>query len=167
MHPASNDVPDDLHTSVTLFSQVTSHTEVVENTTDKLFVMGISEYIRDHIQTFNIRFAATYTLFRPILIRLHRCRLNRTTSKRWDNTSVPTNGSTVLISGYLDGENPHALLVEIETMQFIAPPRSGESAGSPQAPGRMKFGIPKGFAYALYEVYLLLTTLRQDQRAEQ
>jgi hypothetical protein len=52
---------------------------------------------------------------------------------------------TVLISGYLDGENAGAaLLVEVETMQFITPTRGGEGVGPSRTPGKTRFGIPIG-----------------------
>ena len=72
-----------------------------------------------------------------------------TTSKRWEKTTVPTNGTTVMVSGYIGGENLGALQVEVETMQFITPARGNEGAGLPRTPGRTRFGIPMGFVFLM------------------
>jgi hypothetical protein len=85
---------------------------------------------------------------------LSRCRLNRTTSKRWENTTVPAQGTAVLVSGYLSGDGPRGMFVEVETMHFVAPTtRSAEGTGSSQTPGKSKFGIPTGFVCWLYDVF--------------
>lgn len=62
---------------------------------------------------------------------------------------MPTHGSTVLVSGYIDGKSAGELRVEVETMQFITPTRGGEGIGSPRTPGRSKFGIPMGFVHTI------------------
>ena len=145
--PASDDTPGELHTSVTLSGRVVSAADATDNGADKFFTLEVSDYIRDRIQTFNIWFAPFLFLFRYFLIGLHRCRLNRTTSRRWEKTTVPTHGTTVLVSGYIDGENVGVLRVEIETMQFITPARGGEGVGFPRTPGKTRFGIPVGFVF--------------------
>ena len=144
MDPSSEDTPDDLRTSVTLSGRVVPVADTI-NSTDKFFTLEVSEYIRDRTQTFNIRFVAPPLTSKCVLMSFHRCRLNRTSSKRWENTTGPAHGSTVLVSGYLMGENPASLQVEVETMHFITALRGGEGVRSPQMSGKTKFGIPKGF----------------------
>ena len=56
--PAGKDTPDDLRTSVTLSGRVAPLSEMIGNTTDKFFMLELSDYIRDHMQTFTIRFAS-------------------------------------------------------------------------------------------------------------
>lgn len=161
MDPASEDIPGDLCTSVTLSGRVILLADATGNSADKFFTLEVSEYVRDRAQTFNIRFAASTLSLRQLLTDFCRCRLNRTTSKRWENTTGPAHGSTVLISGYLGGETAGALRVEVETMQFISPSRGGKGIGSPPTPGRSRFGIPIGYGYHQSNVFLLLTVLRQ------
>jgi hypothetical protein len=164
MDPTSEDIPDDLCTSVTLSGRVVSLTGATGNVGDKFFTLEVSEYVRDRTQTFNIRFATSPLPLRNFLTNSCRCRLNRTTSKRWENATGPALGSTVVISGYLDGETVGALRVEVETMQFITPSRGGEGVGLPPTPGRTRFGIPKGFVHRQCNALLLLslTVLWQD-----
>ena len=55
-------------------------------------------------------------------------------------------GSTVMISGYLEGAEAQAFLIEVEAMGFITPYRGGNVAGNIQTPGqKSSFGIPKRF----------------------
>jgi len=115
--PLSEDTPEGLRTSVTLSGQVMSTADTSGSAADKFFMLEVSDYIRDHIQTFNIRFVKFPSLLGQFLTGLCRCRLNRTTSKCWENTTVPIQGTTVLVSGYLEGEDAGVLLVEVETMQ--------------------------------------------------
>ena len=73
---------------------------------------------------------------------------------------MPVQGTTVLVSGYLNGDSPRGIFVEVETMHFIVPTtRSAERAGALQTPGKSKFGIPTGFVRWLHDVFFLLTTL--------
>lgn len=85
------------------------------------------------------------------LIVFFSCKLNRTTSKRWEKTTVPTHGSTVLVSGYvyakLQDKCVEDIRVEVETMKFITPTRGSEVAAFPRTPGKTKFGIPIGFVF--------------------
>ena len=55
--PTSGATPDDLSTSVTLYGRVTSLPDVADTTPDKFFMLEVRDYIRDHNQTFSIRFA--------------------------------------------------------------------------------------------------------------
>lgn len=71
-----------------------------------------------------------------------RCRLNRSSSKRWENATLPINGSAVLVSGCLDGKGVEVMRVDVEVMRFVPNP-SSEGVGSPHTPARTKFGIPK------------------------
>jgi len=129
--PSSEDTPEGLRTSVTLSGWVVSTADASGSAADKFFTLEVSDYIQDHIQTFNIRFVTFPSLLGHFLTGLCRCQLNRTTSKRWENTTIPIQGTTVLVSGYLEGEDAGVLLVEVETMQFITPTCSGEGVGSP------------------------------------
>lgn len=54
------DSPDDIRTSVTLYGRVVPINDVVENTPDRFFMLEVSDYVRDHTQTFTIRFAFLY-----------------------------------------------------------------------------------------------------------
>ena len=56
MNPTDEATPDDLYTSVTLSGRVVSTTDAIDNGADRFFMLEVSEYIRDHIQLFNIRF---------------------------------------------------------------------------------------------------------------
>jgi len=145
--PANDKTPDDLRTSVTLSGRVVSATDSTATTADKFFILEVSEYIRDQIETFSTRFVIS-SLLGCFLIHFFSCRLNRTTSKRWDKTSVPIPGTTILVSGFLDGDSPATMQVEVETMQFITPTRGGEGVGpAPQTPGKSKFGVPIRFVH--------------------
>jgi len=62
---------------------------------------------------------------------------------------MPAIGSTVMISGYLEGGEARAFLIEVETMSFITPYRGGGNvAGNVQTPGqKSSFGTPKRFVH--------------------
>ena len=60
MDPTSDDTPGDLHTSVTLSGRVISTADATNNATDKFFTIKVSEYIRDHVQVFNIQFVPLF-----------------------------------------------------------------------------------------------------------
>ena len=157
MDPASKDPVDDLRTSVTLFGHVVPLIgSLPEHTLDRYFMLGICDYVRDHTQSYTIRFVIHFIHSLYYLISLCRCRFNRTSSKRWENTSVPSLGATILISGHLEGDTPAALVVEVETMQFTSV-RGSEGFGSPQASGRTKFGVPMKSVFATSQNPFLLT----------
>ena len=146
MDPSVETTLDELRTSVTLLGQVIPLATVPENMTDRFFMLGVLDYVRDQTQSFTIKFVSHYTFSRNLLImHSNRCRLNRTTSKCWENTVAPALGSTILISGYLEGDMPKALMLEIETMQFM-PARGVDVFGSPptSATRRSRFGVAKG-----------------------
>lgn len=56
MDPASNNIPDDLRTSITLLGRVVPLTDVDDTTADKFFMLEVRDYVRDRNQTFNIQF---------------------------------------------------------------------------------------------------------------
>jgi hypothetical protein len=60
--PSSADTPEGLRTSVALSGRVVSVADATVNPADKFFMLEVSDYIRDHIQAFNIRFAAFSSL---------------------------------------------------------------------------------------------------------
>ena len=60
MDPTSDDTPGDLHTSVTLSGRVVSTADATDNAADRFFTLEVSEYIRDHIQAFNIRSVTSF-----------------------------------------------------------------------------------------------------------
>lgn len=93
-----------------------------------------------------------HTFRRHVLIHIFRCRLNRSIpgNKRWLNTNVPQNGSSVMISGYLESEEICELLVEVETLHYISGLGASEATPSPQASKPGKFGTPKRFVFVLY-----------------
>ena len=140
--PEDDRTPNTIHTSVTLFGRVVP-TEGVEGVLDKYFALETSEYVRDCVQTFSIRFVNQVPLTH-LLISLSRCRLNKTSSKRWEKTTAPVVGTMVLVSGSLGGENPEDLFVEVETMRFVSTGRGAEGTVSP---GKSKFGIPNGSVF--------------------
>ena len=144
MDPLSEDTPDNLCTSVTLSGRVVSVADAI-NSTDKFFTLEVSEYIQDHTQTFSIWFVVLPLISKHFLMVFHRCRLNQTSSKCWENTTGPAHRSTVLVSSYLIGENLASLQVKVETMHFITALCGGEGISSPQMSGKTKFGILKGF----------------------
>ena len=153
--PNSDPTPLDVRASVTLCGQVTSITNVAnDGSANKFFMLEVSDYVRDRVQTFHIRFVSLSPFpLRHSLTNFHRCRLNNS-NKRWEKTPLPANGSTVLISGFLCGESARELLVEVETMQFIAQARVSEVGRSPQMPGSSKFGTPKRLATAEQNIFL-------------
>jgi hypothetical protein len=63
MDPESDDDPDDLRTSVTVLGRVLLLPGVPENTTDRFFVLEISEYIRDIAQVFTVQFVMSCFFF--------------------------------------------------------------------------------------------------------
>ena len=138
-------IPDTLCTSVTLCGRVGPPEEAPDGL-DKFFTLEINEYIRDRTQMFNIRFGGSISS-RILTDNLSRCRLNRTSSKRWEKAVVPSQGITVLVSSFLDGDSPQALVVEVETMQFLSTARGAEGAGPSQSPGKSKFGVPNRSVY--------------------
>ena len=55
--PTSDDIPDDLCASLTLLGRVVPTAPEPAPTQDKFFTLEVSDYIRDHTQTFRIRCA--------------------------------------------------------------------------------------------------------------
>lgn len=121
--------------------QMGSTTESISTSPSRSANMFVTTFSRS---TFGLSFSHSPQILtdKPL-----RCKLNRSSSKRWERTMVPTHGATVLISGYLEGKSPEVLEVEVETMQFIMPTRGGEGVGLSQTPGKSKFGMPKTFAF--------------------
>jgi hypothetical protein len=90
---------------------------------------------------------------------LHRCRLNRTNSKRWEKTKIPAVGSTILTSGFLFGQDTDSIQLDIETLQFIVPTRGGDVSESAQTPVRLNFGVLLEFVQQNSHFCILLTVL--------
>lgn len=55
---------------------------------------------------------------------------------------MPVQGTLVMLSGFLFGESPETMFIEVETMHFVSSARGGEGGGPFQSPGKSKFGIP-------------------------
>jgi hypothetical protein len=140
--------PDTLCTSITLCGRVVP-CELVDEGPDKFFALEVNEYIRDRSQTFTIRFGVSSFPLAYLLMNLSRCRLNKTSSKRWEKTNVPIQGTMIQLSGFLGGDRPKDLFVEVEAMYFIPGARGMDSAGSSQSPNKSKFGTPTRFVYYL------------------
>jgi hypothetical protein len=68
LDPAGEATPDDLSTSVTLYGRVTLIPDTIGTTADKFFTLEVRDYIRDHHQTFSIRFVPPLRLLRCLLI---------------------------------------------------------------------------------------------------
>jgi len=66
MDPSDGDSPEGLRTSVTLSGRVTV-ADAASGAGDKFFTLEVSDYIRDHVQTFSIRFGGFLFLPRPVL----------------------------------------------------------------------------------------------------
>ena len=53
-----------------------------------------------------------------------------------------------MISGYLEGQEPHVFLIKVESMGFITPYHGGNVTGNFQTPGqKFSFGVPKRFVH--------------------
>ena len=156
----ADDTPDTLCTSVTIIGRVSS-SEANPDVLDKFFTIDASDYVRDRMQAYKIRFGGS--IFSRIPTdNPSRCRLNRSGgSKRWDKAIVPSLGTTVLVSGFLSGDGPQDLLVEVETMQFVSSARGAEGVGS--SPGKSKFGVPTSCVFFIVKLRdnFVLTKLQQ------
>ena len=61
--PMSATTPDELLTSVTLLGRAVPIPDAANETPDRYFQLEVKDYIRDHNQTFSIRFATFLFLF--------------------------------------------------------------------------------------------------------
>jgi len=155
INPFDSTASKDRCTSVAVSGQVAPLTNVTGEVESGVFMLEVNEFIRDRNQLFTIRFATLFFLpSQCFLMESCRCRLDKTGNKRWENTNIPSIGSTVMISGYLEGQEARAFLIEVETMGFITPYRGGNVAGNIQTLGqKSSFGIPKRFVHVCSDFF--------------
>src|ERR1700753_484045 len=101
-----------------------------------------------------------YLLYSHFLTCPHRCKLDATTSHLRDDTSPPSVGYIVLVSGFLESDTKHALRINVESMYLVSTRSSETFASSSQAHRELTFsGKPNMFAFLFRKSGFLLIML--------